>query len=124
MPLKLKTQWAQRAHGPCGRDIFGVTCSNFEDSKMRYFRDVQILTNVFVVCVSLEDVEVTRGQRMAKVASKKSASHEKLCSSNVDTTPYTGIRRQTCFLFCFWCVPVPLFHFSCTRSLMRYTNYK
>ena len=48
MPCILKTQWARRAHGPWGRRIFGVTCSNFEDSKMHYFRDVQVLTNVFL----------------------------------------------------------------------------
>ena len=48
MPCILKTQWARRAHGPCGCDIFGVTWSNFEDSKMHYFRDVQVLTNVFL----------------------------------------------------------------------------
>ena len=48
MPLKLKTQWAQRAHGPCGRDIFGVTWSNFYVSKVHYFRNVQALTNGFL----------------------------------------------------------------------------
>ena len=36
---------------------------------------------------------------MAKVASTKSVSHEKLCSSNVDTTPYTAIRRREGFSF-------------------------
>ena len=49
------------------------------------------------VCVSPEIYEVTRGQGMAKVASNKSASHEKHCSSNVDTTPYTAIRRREGF---------------------------
>ena len=48
MPLKLKTQWAQRAYGPWGRDIFGVTWSNFYVSKVHYFRNVQVLMNVLL----------------------------------------------------------------------------
>ena len=48
MPLKLKTQWAQRAYGPCGRDIFWVTWSNFYVSKVHYFRNVQVLMNVLL----------------------------------------------------------------------------
>ena len=48
MPWILKKPRARRACGLCRRDIFGVTCSNFEDSKMHYFRDVQVLTNVFL----------------------------------------------------------------------------
>ena len=46
MPLKLKTQWAQGPMAPCGRDIFGVTWSNFYVSKVHSFRNVQALMNV------------------------------------------------------------------------------
>ena len=42
-----------RAYGVCGRDVLEVTCSNFEDSKMHSFRDVQVLTIVFLYVSAL-----------------------------------------------------------------------
>ena len=47
MPHRLKKPWARRAPGPRGRNIFGEACSNFGDSKMHYYSNVQVLSLFF-----------------------------------------------------------------------------
>ena len=66
MPLKLKTRWAQRAYGPCGRDIFGVTWSNFYVPKMHYFRNVQVLMNVLLYVSPLKILKLRGVTKLQK----------------------------------------------------------